>query len=545
MIYIDPPYNTGNDFVYKDDYKSSLINYERITGQRDAEGLVTTTDRENMGRLHSEWLNMVYPRLFAASELLKNDGVIAISVDDREYKNMNTVCCDVFGEENIVGTLVWKNATDNNPTNISVEHEYIIVVAKNKASLPKEWKSEASVVKDVLIKIGDDLSAKYDADALESAYNEWYREHRTELWPLDRYKYIDSDGVYTGSQSVHNPGREGYRYDVIHPVTGKATKQPLMGYRFPKETMSQLLADGRILFGENEDKIIELKVYAKDYREKLPSLIEIDGRLGAYDLKDDFPEAARAFTNPKPVQLISLLTSYIATDDNDLILDFFAGSGTTGRAIWELSKNAQHRRFILVQLPEPLHPSVAAQKTASDFCDILKRPRTIAELTKERLRRAGEKLRAEHPTLDTGFRVYKLATSNLKPWNPDPDDLQASLLDAVENILPGRTANDLLVELLLKTGIDLCLPSEERVIAGATVHALGSGVLMVCLADIGPDTVEALGQGICDWRTAMDPPRATTFYFRDTGFADAATKANLAAIIRQRLDKQVEKLASL
>jgi adenine-specific DNA-methyltransferase len=545
FIYIDPPYNTGGDFVYPDNYRNTIENYQVLTGQKDGDGAYTTTDREAQGRLHTDWLNMIYPRLFLAKEFLKDDGVIAISIDDREYSNLFAVCSEIFGVENFVGNIVWKNATDNNPTNIAVEHEYILLFCKNKSSIPSEWKSGASDIKNLLVKKGSELIAEHSGDELEEAYKVWFREHRMELWPLDRYKYIDAGGVYTGSQSVHNPGKEGYRYDVIHPDTKKPCKQPLMGYRFPKSTMDDLIAADRILFGDDETKIIELKVYAKDYKEKLPSWVDVDGRLGAYDLKEDFPEAARAFSNPKPVSLIEKIASFIATDEDDLIIDFFAGSGTTARAVWELNKSSGNRRFLLVQYPEPLSPLKKEQKAASDFCDKLGKPRNIAELTKERLRRAGKKLSATK-NIDTGFRVFKLDASGLRPWQPDPTNLEASLLDSVDNILLGRSEDDLLVELLLKTGIDLTLSSESREIAGHTVHALGGGTMMACLANIPEADAEPLGHGIVEWRAELDPPTATTFYFKDSGFETACAKANLAAILRQRLDRTaIAKLASI
>lgn len=206
-----------------------------------------------------------------------------------------------------------------------------------------------------------------------------------------------------------------------------------------------------------------------------------------------------------------------------------------------------HRRYILVQLPEPLDPANASQKAAADLCDNIGKPRTIAELTKERLRRAGAKLSKEHPgkIFDTGFRVYKLATSNLKLWDPDPDNLEASLLDAVDNVLPDRSEDDLLVELLLKTGIDLTLASETRSIGGASVHVLGGGTLIVCLSAIG-NNAESLGEEIAAWRAELDPPSGTTFYFRDSGFASAAAKVNLAAILKQRVGREnIAKLASI
>ncbi len=185
----------------------------------------------------------MYQRLRVARNLLASSGVVAISIDDAETANVLHMCYEVFGESNFVGTLIWKNATDNNPTNIAVEHESIHVFARSKSDLEGIWKSAVSDAKEILTKIGTELATKYvDSPAnLQSAYTEWFRENKAQLGPLDRYKYIDTGGVYTGSQSVHNPGREGYRYDVLHPKTGKPCKEPLMGYRFPKETMDRLL----------------------------------------------------------------------------------------------------------------------------------------------------------------------------------------------------------------------------------------------------------------------------------------------------------------
>jgi adenine-specific DNA-methyltransferase len=269
---------------------------------------------------------------------------------------------EVFGEGNWVGTIIWKNVTDNNPTNIAIEHEYIVCFSKNKDSLSTEWKSRVSAVKDALIRIGKELAAKHKGPKeLSAAYQKWYRENKPYLWPLDRYKYIDKDGVYTGSQSVHNPGREGYRYDVIHPVTKKPCKQPLMGYRFPQETMDDLLARGRILFGKDEIKIIELKLYSEEFEDKLGSLITLDGRLGAYELRDIFPETKKIFDNPKPTVLIEQLISF-TTNKQDIVLDSFAGSGTTGHAVLNLNNQDKGKRsFILIEC-EDYADSITAER---------------------------------------------------------------------------------------------------------------------------------------------------------------------------------------
>jgi len=331
--------------------------------------------------------------------------------------------------------------------------------------------------------------------------------------------------------------REGYRYDIVHPETKKPCKQPLMGYRFPKATMDDLLVNGRILFGEDESKIVELKVYASEYQEKLSSLLELDGRLGAYDLRTDFPEAARAFTNPKPARLLQIIFSYLLRSADDIVMDFFAGSGSTACAAMVLNKASLSCRYVLIQLPLQLDPINNDQKTAAVFCDQIGKPRTIAELTKERLRRAAARIREENPEapFDAGFRVYKLAPSNLKAWSPGTD-LAADLLDAADNLLPGRTDDDLLVELLLKRGIDLVDPMQTHTVADCTVHALGGGALVVCLADVANADAEPLADGIAEWVLTLDPPGGATVIFKDAGFASDVAKVNLAAILRQRLN---------
>lgn len=277
------------------------------------------------------------PRMKLLRELLAEDGAIFVSIDDNELHHLRAIMDEIFGDQNWLGTIVWRNVTDNNPTNVAVEHEYIVCYCKNKYAIAPIWKSKVSDVKDTLIKVGKALTSKHkEPKELTNAYQEWFRVNKRFLWPLDRYKYIDDGGVYTGSQSVHNPGREGYRYDVLHPVTRKPCNQPLMGYRFPKETMQNLLAKGRILFGRDESKIIELKLYAEEYEDKLPSVITLDGRIGAYELRELFPDIKKPFKNPKPSRLIEQLLSFTAERD-EIILDSFAGSGTTAHSLLRLN----------------------------------------------------------------------------------------------------------------------------------------------------------------------------------------------------------------
>lgn len=327
IMYFDPPYNTGNkDFKYNDRF----------------------IDKEDTYR-HSKWLSFMHKRLQIAHRLLSDKGVIFISIDDNEQAQLKLFCDELFGDNSYLGMIIWKNVTDNNPTNIAIEHEYILCYAKNKSNINPVWKSNRSYSKELLLQIEEELLSKnLSKDLLIKEYKLWFNDNKKFLGELDRYKYIDFDGIYTGSQSVHNPGKEGYRYDIIHPSTQKPCKEPLMGYRFPEITMKKLIEEGRILYGIDHEKIIELKVYAKDYLSKLSSLIELDGRLGANELRAIFHEKAKVFNNPKPVELIAQILSF-ASQKKSIVLDIFAGSGTTLHATMALNaQDGGNRQCIMV-----------------------------------------------------------------------------------------------------------------------------------------------------------------------------------------------------
>ena len=225
VIYIDPPYNTGSDgFVYNDKFNFTAEELARrldVPVQR-AERILSMTRRGSAS--HAAWLTFMLPRLSFARDLLTDDGVIFISIDDNEQANLKRLCDEVFGEDNIVGQIIWKNATDNNPTNIAVEHEYILCYAKEKDLLESVWKSYISDIKDIVVSKGKELLKKYKGENLQNAWKQWFNKNKNQLGPLDRYKYIDDEGVYTGSQSVHNPGKNGYHYNIIHPITGRFVK---------------------------------------------------------------------------------------------------------------------------------------------------------------------------------------------------------------------------------------------------------------------------------------------------------------------------------
>lgn len=499
LIYIDPPYNTGSDsFIYPDRFQESKEEYlRRINELSDdgtlmREGYFRKNSREN-GHYHSNWLSMMLPRLYIARNLLHESGVIFVSCDDNEVHNLQCLMNEIFGESNFVGKVVWKNATDNNPTNIAIEHEYIVVFARNKEAVERQWKASTSEVKELLVTIGMEFTSKFKGDELDAAYQEWFKEHKNQLGPLDRYKYIDAGGIFTGSQSVHNPGREGYRYDVIHPVTGKSTKQPLLGYRFPKETMDQLLAEGRVLFGEDENKIIELKVYAHEFEEKFSSFFELDGRLGSYDLKEDFPELTKAFTNPKPIRLLTAFFPFLLKNDGDTVLDFFAGSATTAAAVLSMNnKDGVRRKFLLIQLPEPCGEDTEVQRAG--YSD-------IAQISRERIRRVITRL--TKGTNDgakgievVGFKSLVLAPSNFKQWRGDgintPEQLAEQMQMFVKSEKEGAQIEGILYELLLKFGQDITTPIESLDVAGEKVFAIHERKMLFVLTSFTESMIQPL-----------------------------------------------------
>lgn len=475
-IYIDPPYNTGKDgFVYNDDFKFSASDLVKKIGLGEDEAR-RVTDLHGKSS-HSAWLTFMYPRLELAKEMLVSEGVIFISVDDNEQANARLLCDEVFGEGNWLGTLVWKNATDNNPSQIAIEHEYVLVYAKSRDEVAPVWKSSVSATKDLLVSIGSELAAAHaDRADLQKAYSAWFRENKWQLGQLDRYKYIDSDGVYTGSQSVHNPGKEGYRYDVIHPVTRKACKQPLFGYRFPEASMQKMINEGRILFGEDESKIVEIKVYARDFADKLSSVITLDGRTGATEVSSLLGD--KVFTNPKPSQLLIQILDFVL-DPGDTVLDFFSGSATTADAVMQLNaRDGGDRRFILVQLPERIEAGKPGAKQGY---------LTIDEVGRDRIRLAAEKIQRDtHARIDGGFRLFRLQEPSQKTLDQlqsfDAEETHALLSgDFVSkfdfNETPGREVA--LATWLLQDGFGLSAEAQAVSLAEYELRVIGDSAYVI------------------------------------------------------------------
>lgn len=401
-IYIDPPYNTGSDgFVYNDKFKFTAEDLEKklSISPDEAEKIIAMTSGHRAS--HAAWLTFMMSRLQLARELLSKDGVIFISIDDNEQAYLKQLCDNVFGEDDFVGTIIWNNATDNNPTNLTIEHEYILCYTKNKELLEPIWKSSISAIKDLLIDKGKELNGKYKGEQLQTAWKQWYRENKSQLGPFEDYKFIDKDGVYTGSRSVHNPGKEGYRYDIVHPITKKPCAQPLMGYRFPEASMKKMIDEGRILFGDDETKLVEIKLYASEYQDKFSSVYELDSRAGANELKALFPEAKQIFKNPKPIEVIEHILSYMNIGDM-YVMDFFGGSSTTADAIMQLNQKQRRKiRYIIIQIQEKIAEDKEAYKLGY---------RTIDQIGMERIKRAAKKIMEENTLFagDLGFKHYTL-----------------------------------------------------------------------------------------------------------------------------------------
>lgn len=530
MIYIDPPYNTGNDFVYPDDYRDSIGNYLRRTGQLDDEGVSRTTSPESSGRFHTDWLNMIYPRLVLARALLSSDGAIFVSCDDNEVSRLSIVMSEIFGEENFISQIVWQRSKKGDAKLVAKVHEYILCYARDKAAMIEAgpWRRPKDGAEGVLSKYEElRQSLAGDHPAIRAAMMAWYRQlpegdprksHKHYSWSDDRGLYFADNFAGPDDGRTSRP-----RHDIIHPTTGLPCKKPSTGWRWDQGKTDWALSQSppRIHFGEDETTIPNRKSYLAEIdSEPFSSVFYRDGRSATLEVEALIGKGMFPF--PKNTDVLAELVQ-IVTKDGDTIIDFFAGSGSTGHAVMKLNAHlGSRRRFVLVQLPELTGKDEFA---------------TIAEMTRERLRSAAAKVKAANPdtTADLGFRAYKLATSNLKAWAPT-GDLEADLLSAADNLTAGRSEDDLLVELLLKRGIDLVEPSQMRVIAGRTVHAFGGGVMLACLGDVRVADAEALADGMADWVEALSPVAKTMIFFKDAGFENDVAKTNVAKILDQRLN---------
>lgn len=513
LIYIDPPYNTGNDFVYPDNYQDGIRNYLEQTGQIDGKTR-TSSNTESNGRFHTDWLSMMYPRLKLARSLLREDGFICISIGDEEIASLKAMLNELFGEENFRNTIALrrfdKNLSrqfmENGLFSLSVGFEYLVIYSKSQ----------------------------------EATLNPVFREASEER---------QANGYWKGFWNA--PDRPTMRYSLlgVKPESGQwkwkgeVAQEAVNNYReylekfSAKETLEEYWErTGKV------KKFIRRKESGKGANQGVehwvPPSTGILRSSNWTDLLVSNPSDLMGvpFANPKAVNVLQLLIT-MASDDGDLVLDFFAGSGTTAHAtLLENAFSNGNRRFVLVQLQETLDPDKKEQQAAVEFCDQLGRPRNIAELTKERLRRAITRIKTEIPKFsgDLGFRVFKLDSSNIRPWEVDRNNLPKTLEQAIEHVKTGRDEEDILYELLLKLGLDLSVPIENRFIAEKRVYAVGGGVIIVCLSEkIASEEVEPLAHGIIKWQKKIASGVDSICVFKDSSFDDDIAKSNMAAILEQ------------
>lgn len=506
MIYIDPPYNTGNDFVYEDDFAESASEYLANSGQFDEQGNRLVTNTESNGRFHTDWLNMIYPRLKVARDLLTEDGVIFISIDDNEVENLKKVCNEIFGEQNFVGNIIWQSRTSiSNDDEISTNHNHTIIFSKNREKLSFG---------------GDDIDESDYSNPDNDPRGPW------KLVPIDA-NHVGGDTNYP----IRNP-KTGVDY---YPPNGRI-------WCYNKSTLDSLMKDNRIKFGLTDDSSPKRKLFLNERKAKgdfkTPSSILLDAgttKTGTTEIMALF-DNQKVFDYPKPTSLLTRLMQYGYVNNNDIVLDFFSGSGTTAHAFWkyEIIKEIS-AKFILVQLPEDLDKSLLSASTdakknirnAIDLLDKIGKPHLLTEIAKERIRRAGAKIKAENPEkaqhLDTGFRVLKLDSSNMKDVFYSPKETsQLELFKYVDNVKDDRTSEDLLFQVMLELGATLDSKIEESEVDGKTIFNVGDGYLVACFDQKVTDEVV----------TSIAKMQPTYAVLRDTSLADDATATNFEQIFK-------------
>jgi len=566
LIYIDPPYNTGSDLVYEDDFTTDTVEYFLNSNQRDQHGNRLVANTESNGRFHSDWLSMMYPRLKLARNLLKDDGVLLISIDDHEVENLKKLCDEVFGESNFVATMVWEKGRKNDAKLVSVGHEYVLIFAKSLdvlRTLKTIWREEKPGAREIWEKYLELRLLHGEGEALiEAGLQEWFTElpknHPSKKW--SRYKHIDSHGPWR-DDNISWPGGGGPRYDVIHPETGEPCKVPERGWIYATHaTMMAKIRSGIVAFREDHTQPPLRKSHLRpiSFDEILDDAEVQEGDEASQNQDDELATQVRGsyfykqsqvpvkflrsllgagvFNNPKDhVELARLISYVTANDPEAIVLDFFAGSASTAHATFEANQSdGGKRRFVMVQIPEAFDATKKEQKAPIKFCDSLGKPRNIAEISKERIRRAGQLIKTAKSrklgvdSVDIGFRVLKIDSSNMKEVFYAPDAVSQDLLsDQVNNIREDRTAEDLLFQVLLDWGVDLALPITQETIAGkavffvdANVH--GSPALAACFEEgISEDFVKLLAQ--------RAPLRVV---FRDAGFASDSVKINVEQIFK-------------
>lgn len=582
MIYIDPPYNTGNDFVYDDDFKVSQDDYDVSAGNVDELGNRYRKNTDSNGRFHSDWCSMIYSRLLIARSLLKEDGVIFMSIDENEVSNLRSIADEVFNERNFIAELVWAAGRKNDSKHISISHEYILAYFKNADYIQEHkiiWREKKQGLNDIYTQY-EKLKKQFGEDcaSIESELKKWYKALPVNHPAKDHahYNKVDEKGIYF-ADNISWPGGGGPKYEVLHPITHKPVTIPSRGWITSEKNMKEWIKQGRVAFAETENGVPTLKAYLKEREYAVPySVFYQDGRAASKRLAKLMD--GKVFENPKDEEIIQRLIEISALENNDIVLDFFSGSGTTAHSMFLANVNQKiKRKFILVQLEEIIdernatsEKSKKVARNAISLLDSLGRPHTIPEIAKERIRRAGklikndvldklstelESLKAQlalvEPdsgrtseelenkikaleekitpleSLDTGFRVFRLADSNFEEVKKAPGEYNQSQLDLfLDNVKSDRTDLDLLFGAMLSWGVQLSLPMTSEKVDGKMIYSVNEGDLVACFAE---DITENIVKAMAD----KQPLRVL---FRDSCFARDDAKINVFETLKQLLD---------
>lgn len=515
MIYIDPPYNRGDDLLYEDDFAENTEGFLIRTNQKDVYGNRLKSNNESNGRFHSDWLSKLYMRLKLARNLLSDEGVIFISIDDNEAHNLKKLCDEIFGEDNAIVPFVWSLPRGINAGHISRAHEYILAYAKNKEYFP------------LFRKVGEDI---FSIERCNKKIDRRHPASRITFPAGIKYEGKDQvlEGIIEGSESIEIIGQLIFE-------NGKLSKEVTLSAGWTMKNMILQWLDGKsvrdskgqiieeFLFKENGKLYSKKKIEFESPKSVLLGVsdtqkarLELEELLGSQDI----------FPYPKPTDLIERLIS-LTLQDSDIVLDFFGGSGTTGHAAFKAANMNKHIKFITVQIAENINPADPDNKAAIEFCNSLNSPTTISEICKERLRRAGKKIKfqcLDPNSIDAGFRVLKIDTSNMSDIYYSPDQISQGSLDLlVNNIKEDRTDEDLLFQVLLDWGVDLTLPIRKETICNKTVFFVDDDALVACFdSNIHEELITKLA--------SFAPLRVV---FRDDGFASDAIKINAEQIFKQ------------
>ncbi len=520
LIYIDPPYNTGNDFVYEDDFAETSADYLARSSQKSETGERFVANTDTNGRFHSDWLSMMFARMKLARSLLTDDGVAIVAIADHEHGNLRLLLDEVFGAGNFLANVVWQGGSKNDARFTSQGLDYMLIYARDVTRLVEQdvrWvepKKGHARVMELAKEVWE--ASEHDPATATISFRKRLRAIRADLEPaVFRYDQIDENGRPFQADNLAKPAATSTsRYDLAHPVTGIPVKMPKEGWRFSPTTMAERIAQGQVLFGPDHTSTPRLKRYLDEMdTQAIKPVFTQERASAAYALKKLL--ASDVFPYTKDVDVLTKWISAVTQDDRDaLILDFFAGSGSTGHAVMKLnSADGGQRRFLLVQLDENVdHPDYDS----------------IADIARERLRRAGAQLQQEvgqqRADLDVGFRSLHVATTNMADTLTTADDLvQVALSKSVDSVKPDRTDEDLLFQVLLDWGLDLAAPIVVEEVASRRVLSVDDDALMVCFAnDITDELVKTIA--------ARRPLRAV---FLDAGFATDAARINAEQIFRE------------